>query len=41
MKKVDDLLEDIAEEIARRKKLIDVTPAAAEPAENAGNGSVP
>ena len=38
--KLDELLAAVNEELARRGKLIDVTPGAA-PAENRGNGSAP
>ena len=42
MRSMDEVLEALCKEMIRRGKLIEVAPApAAEPAENAGNGSVP
>ena len=41
MRKLDEFLEDVAKELRQRGELVDVTPPAAAPAENAGNEGVP
>ncbi len=41
MKKLDNVIEEALAELKRRGKMIDVTPGAAEPVANSGNGSLP